>query len=420
MSERFGYDFSHVRVHADSQAAESARAVHALAYTVGRDVVFGRGHYSPHTDGGQRLLAHELTHVVQNRDVSGGGPIEIGSPTSHAENEATAAAASRQMPIVHNAASVLQRQPQTPTKQSCAGWTCLTDLNKCDNPDPGKEGNGQTSTSFSLTVMIDVDVPTPGEVGPTTFGHSYVKFNESNGAEYTYGFYPRTKAEVSILGTSPTPGCIVHPDLSHFPCIDYTEKYSLTKAEYDKALGNAKLWCHSNPNYHLYDVNCTTFVAKVAEAGGKTLPTYRGKVTKAGITADNPNTLLESLQARDKANAPPPKVEAPDPVKLATEIVGMIRFYQTRWVFSRLNQMWMAVMLDVLAEVHKMKYLESLFQLFATAEDVNKPRLMTAMRAAKLKAATPKPTPEQVDEILAISPDLPDMQKKEIRAFLNR
>ena len=65
MEPRFGQDFSHVRVHTDSRAHESARAVGALAYTVGRNVVFGAGQYAPGTGDGRRLLAHELAHVVQ-------------------------------------------------------------------------------------------------------------------------------------------------------------------------------------------------------------------------------------------------------------------------------------------------------------------------------------------------------------------
>jgi hypothetical protein len=64
-AERLGHDFSRVRVHTDSRAAESARALGALAYTVGRDVVFGAGQFSPLSAEGRRLLAHELTHVVQ-------------------------------------------------------------------------------------------------------------------------------------------------------------------------------------------------------------------------------------------------------------------------------------------------------------------------------------------------------------------
>jgi len=64
---RFGTDFSAVRVHTNSQAVESARSVNAHAYTVGHDVVFNNGQYAPQSDSGKRLLAHELTHVVQQR-----------------------------------------------------------------------------------------------------------------------------------------------------------------------------------------------------------------------------------------------------------------------------------------------------------------------------------------------------------------
>ena len=67
---RMGHDFSDVRVHTDGEAAEAARSVHAQAYTLGRHVVFGAGQYTPATMDGKRLLAHELTHVVQQR----GGP----------------------------------------------------------------------------------------------------------------------------------------------------------------------------------------------------------------------------------------------------------------------------------------------------------------------------------------------------------
>lgn len=65
MEPRFGHDFSQVRVHADDTAAESASAINALAYAVGRDVVFGAGQYQPHVIEGRRLLAHELSHVIQ-------------------------------------------------------------------------------------------------------------------------------------------------------------------------------------------------------------------------------------------------------------------------------------------------------------------------------------------------------------------
>ena len=62
---RFGADFGQVRVHTGTQAAESAQALNARAYTMGHDVVFGAGQYVPGTGVGRRLMAHELTHVVQ-------------------------------------------------------------------------------------------------------------------------------------------------------------------------------------------------------------------------------------------------------------------------------------------------------------------------------------------------------------------
>jgi hypothetical protein len=65
MEERFGYDFSAVRVHTDAKAAESARAVSANAYTVGSQIAFDSARYAPGSVAGRRLLAHELAHVVQ-------------------------------------------------------------------------------------------------------------------------------------------------------------------------------------------------------------------------------------------------------------------------------------------------------------------------------------------------------------------
>ena len=65
MESRFGYDFSRVRIHTDERAAESAQSVNALAYTIGNDITFGDGQYQPNAVEGRRLLAHELTHVIQ-------------------------------------------------------------------------------------------------------------------------------------------------------------------------------------------------------------------------------------------------------------------------------------------------------------------------------------------------------------------
>jgi hypothetical protein len=71
MEPRFGQDFRAVRVHTDAHAQELARAVSAQAFTVGRDIVFGAGHYMLETERGKHLLAHELTHVVQQSNPGG-------------------------------------------------------------------------------------------------------------------------------------------------------------------------------------------------------------------------------------------------------------------------------------------------------------------------------------------------------------
>jgi flagellar motor protein MotB len=110
---RFGLDLSGVQIHADARGAESARSVHALAYTVGRDIVFGEGQYVPASGSGRRLIAHELAHVAQQGAVRWtGGFLPIGAPDSHHEREAdrTAITMSVEMPSPLSAAT-LQRQP---------------------------------------------------------------------------------------------------------------------------------------------------------------------------------------------------------------------------------------------------------------------------------------------------------------------
>ena len=73
LERRFGHGFSQVRVHADARADQSAREVDANAYTVGRHIAFAAGRFAPQTSEGRRLLAHELTHVVQQ-----GGGLALG------------------------------------------------------------------------------------------------------------------------------------------------------------------------------------------------------------------------------------------------------------------------------------------------------------------------------------------------------
>jgi Domain of unknown function (DUF4157) len=87
LEPRFGYDFGHVRVHANQVAAEAARAINARAFTAGQNIYFGRGAYDPASVSGQRLLSHELTHVIQQGQAQ---------PSSAARARAAASVASVQ------------------------------------------------------------------------------------------------------------------------------------------------------------------------------------------------------------------------------------------------------------------------------------------------------------------------------------
>ena len=75
MESSLDHDFSNVRIHRDPRAAESARSVNALAYTVGNDIVFESGQYSPASTEGRKLIAHELIHVIQQSAIPSGSEV---------------------------------------------------------------------------------------------------------------------------------------------------------------------------------------------------------------------------------------------------------------------------------------------------------------------------------------------------------
>lgn len=113
MQSRFSHDFSRVRVHIDQQAAYSAAQMNALAYTVGHDIVFGRGQYAPQTLPGQWLIAHELTHVAQQAEAPLGVQALSLEPTGtlaehEADRAASAAVIGQRIPTItsHSPASI--------------------------------------------------------------------------------------------------------------------------------------------------------------------------------------------------------------------------------------------------------------------------------------------------------------------------
>jgi hypothetical protein len=114
MSAALGQDFSGVRVHTSPAAHDLSRQLSANAFTTGNDIFFRQGTYQPHTTGGRELLAHELTHVIQQgagRVGGEGGGMTVNAPGDAFEQEADAVAASVMRPDAG------QQQPVSPVQR---------------------------------------------------------------------------------------------------------------------------------------------------------------------------------------------------------------------------------------------------------------------------------------------------------------
>jgi hypothetical protein len=121
LEPRFGRDFGHVRVHTDTAAAESAAALNASAFTLGHDVVFATGRYTPRTGEGIKLLTHELTHVIQEGKPSwsGSAPGSSSVAEKEANDNAIASSANGLLPVASaSPRNVLQRQTAAPEEKT--------------------------------------------------------------------------------------------------------------------------------------------------------------------------------------------------------------------------------------------------------------------------------------------------------------
>ena len=161
MEARFGYDFSGVRVHSDEQAHRSADETDAEAYTVGQDIVFASGRYSPHSEGGRELLAHELTHVVQQGFTGPGatGAITMGKHDEHETSADTTAQA-----VVSGAGPTLTRARATGVA------SVGLQRQEAEGEEAGNQGKagGTTSKAPCLEELVGEDVPSLLQAGVLT------------------------------------------------------------------------------------------------------------------------------------------------------------------------------------------------------------------------------------------------------------
>lgn len=339
LEPRFGQDFSGVRVHSNAQAADSAHSVGAIAYTVGRDIVFGQGRYVPRSRQGQALLAHELTHVVQQSGSHQPPPsseLDV-DPSPAAEQEAQRVGESvlqdTQGPRPAVLGGGLQRLPLVlqrsfGTECSSKGVPCATG-DACAAPDRGPNPGQGASTAWSLAVNIDTESGDwESALRSGDVGHAFVRFNENSGRQFTYGFYPASAVPNENVRT--VPGCTHHPDNTHDSCTDARVNYTLSQPQYDAALAVAQAKCRTPGNYGVH-YTCASFAREVALAAGQSIPSAASAPTtifsQPVPSVDNPNTLKEGVEAEvqkdpkkrgfwNSASAPALRLQPVSPITL--------------------------------------------------------------------------------------------------------
>ncbi len=157
MEPRFGFDFGRVRVHTDADAAESANAIQAVAYTVNHSIAFSAGTYAPGTSTGRRLLAHELAHVIQQRSapVLAQDKVVVGSvkdPVEQDAEQSARAVLSEGASVVSqprmSSAAVIRRSPGPPASDA---WATPQDFSEIREARPPLEF---TKDNHSVTVNV--------------------------------------------------------------------------------------------------------------------------------------------------------------------------------------------------------------------------------------------------------------------------
>jgi hypothetical protein len=262
---RFGRDFSQVRVHTDGRAAESARQVSAQAFTLGRDIVFGAGRYAPDTRQGQQLIAHELTHAIQQGQARSIGNVEPNSRDIRLDRSVDAAA----RPLVHNElrSPVIARQ---------------LDPSMCASDCATQDGSEAPQSNNTLTLYADKEGPFLLLPATHNVGHSWIRLKDKSGSYWTYGFWPQTGFDPSDAFKD-VEGCVHHPDTAHRPTSQQT--FELTDSEFSAAKAKAESICLARPKYNLFGLQCTDFAGQVLAAAGK------GPLGGFGLIWESPNAL---------------------------------------------------------------------------------------------------------------------------------
>jgi len=283
MEQAFGADFGGVKVHTDSRSDQLNQSIQAKAFTTGQDVFFRQGAYEPSSQGGQELIAHELTHVVQQ---SGGvvqrslskkpsppptPPEPVAKLKLHADTE------------TNNRSDLSFKELQN--AQVGHSWVSLeyTDRKKIPKsigqPTQGLLKSGSTAFGFWPLVTRASDFTTE-EQQRIDHGQTPGAGASNNPAHRGFSMNPLKNV----------PGRVEEPDTAHTP--KGTKEYDLTQAQVGSLISyvNSK----RSANYNLYTFNCTTFAVESIRSAGQVAPSG----SSWGICL--PNALYKDLYQMKK------------------------------------------------------------------------------------------------------------------------
>jgi Domain of unknown function (DUF4157) len=159
MESRFGQDFGDVKVHTDGAAAEASQQIQAQAFTTGRDIYFDRGRYQPEATEGKKLLVHELTHTIQQKNMSSVQPkLDISSPSDPLEQAADDAAAK----VLSNNMDRVDRDYSLLLKTTHSFLTAPL-IQRDSDP----SGAGKTSSTAPASIPVSPGSPEPNSSSPS-------------------------------------------------------------------------------------------------------------------------------------------------------------------------------------------------------------------------------------------------------------
>jgi hypothetical protein len=283
MEQAFGADFGGVKVHTDSRSDQLNQSIQARAFTTGQDVFFRQGEYNPGSRGGQELLAHELTHVVQQN----GGTVQ---------RSLLQTLSLRRRPAAPVAKLKLHADTETTNRSNLS----FKELNEA------RVGHSWVSLEYTDRKKIpkSISEPTQGllKSGSTAFGFWPLvtrasDFTTEEQQRIDRGQTPGAGASnnpahrgFSMNPLKNVPGRVEEPDTAHTP--KGTKEYNLTQTQVASLISyvNSK----RSANYNLYTFNCTTFAVESIRNAGQVAPSG----SSWGICL--PNALYKDLYQMKK------------------------------------------------------------------------------------------------------------------------